>query len=397
MRSIFVILALAGCQRTEPAATTGSAGTPPPQTSTRQAPVAAAAPTPPPADKPPRAVPPLPSPLPGKRSDLASVIPGAAKLAIGDVDGDGRAELVTADANKLRVVTPQGKELASMPVPGGCYVLAVADVDGKPSIVAGWGLSREHRDAPAKLARYRLDKGQLVEDVIATPPTQRAEVVAMIPVDQQTLLVAYYTSKYIVQSAYARHAATGWTLEPLAELRMATSYARGDVDGDGKPDLVVGRVYGEAKGLDGDAFVLAPGGARTPIPTTRGVHGLAIADGAIFLGDGWHQNYADTARGLLTEARHDATGFHSQLVEDTPGQFMIEKILVAKIDGKTVLVTLGSHYVRAYEKIDGAWRGLTIAGASRDIAVGNVSGHGDEIVVAGDKPEVIDLRGVKWP
>ncbi|MDT9047074.1 hypothetical protein RSW36_28555, partial [Escherichia coli] len=78
----------------------------------------------------------------------------------------------------------------------------------------------------------------------------------------------YFDSKFNVTSAIARHSAQGWQLEKLASIRMATSYARGDVDGDGKPDLVVGRIYGDDKGIDGDAFVLAPDGKRTVLPTT---------------------------------------------------------------------------------------------------------------------------------
>ena len=55
------------------------------------------------------------------------------------------------------------------------------------------------------------------------------------------MLVAWFDSKYTVTSAIAKHGAQGWQLDKLASIRMATSYARGDIDGDGKPDLVVGR------------------------------------------------------------------------------------------------------------------------------------------------------------
>jgi hypothetical protein len=318
----------------------------------------------------------------------------AVLVAIGDFLGDGHRELALADADKLRIVTPAGKELAILPAAGGIQVLVAADVDGdgRAELIAGWGQSRDHRDAPMQIVRYRLDRDHLVADQIAAPNTERAEIVAIVPSGRDELIVAYYSNKYMVKSATMRHTAAGWTATPLAELRMATSYARGDVDGDGKPDLVVGRVYGDAQGVDGDAFVLAADGKRTPVPTTRGVHGIAIADGTIFIGDGWHQNYAEKARGLLTAVHHDATGFHAELVDDTQGQFQIHRIVPAKINGRTVIIALGSHYVRAYTHEGGTWKGVTIAGAARDVAVGDLDGEpGDEILITGDKTEIVHL------
>jgi hypothetical protein len=115
----------------------------------------------------------------------------------------------------------------------------------------------------------------------------------------------------------------------------------------------------------------------------------------VFMGDGWHQNYGATARGLLSWARADGSGgFKTDLIEDTPGQYEIMRTLPATIDGKVALVTLGSHYVRVFWRDGGKWKGLTIAGASRDIAVGDLDGKpGDEIVIVGDKSEIVSLAG----
>jgi hypothetical protein len=329
-----------------------------------------------------RPAPGLPEHLPGTRKEVA--LGKALRAAIGDFDGDGKNEIVVADAERLRVVTVDGKELASMPAPGGINVLVAAGGE----IYAGWGVSRDHKSAPAKIASYKLHDGKLEETVILAPDSERAEVVAIVP-GEHDVLVAYYASKYTVKSLYAKRGASGWETTPIAEIRMATAYARGDVDGDGTPDLVVGRVYGDAQGADGDAFVLAPDGVRTHIPTTRGVRSLAIAGGAIFLGDGWHQNYAQTARGLVTVAHHTAGGYSSALVEDTAGQFAIDRI-VPMSNG--AVVTLGNQYVRVFTLSNGTWQGQTIDGVSRDIAVGDLDGQpGDEILVVGDRSEVIHL------
>jgi hypothetical protein len=242
--------------------------------------------------------------------------------------------------------------------------------------------------------------------LVIAPAAARHEVTAILPAGARTLLVAYFEDKYLVKSQLMTRDTDGWLADGAATVRMATSYAYGDVDADGQPDVVVGRVYGDDKDKDGDAFVLRPGGVRLPIVTTRGVRGLAIADAdgdgrnEIYLADGWHQNYGQNARGLLTRVRWADGAFHSELVEDTPGQYTIWRILPADVDGdgKPELVTLGSHYVRVYQWRGSRWRGLTIAGESRDVAVGDLDGRpGDEILVVGNRSEVISLWQARWP
>jgi len=358
-RGLFAaVLAITACQRSggdEPAPAPGSAA---PRASTPRA-----------------ALPPLPDPLPGTRRDVTAIVGSATRAAF----GGGGDELVLASPDLLRVVDiASGRELGRAPAPGGCNVLVVRG----ETVIAGWGQSREHRDAPARVASYRLEnKPTLVEETILAPQTSRAEIVAILPV-QDGLFVAYFDSKYTVKSVIATKAATGWTTRDVATIRMATSYARTD---DGR--IVVGRVYGDAKGQDGDAFVLAADGTRTALPTLRGVRSVAAAGGDIFLGDGWHQNYGDFAHGRLVRV-HAGT---AELIEDTPGQFSIERILPTMIDGQLVLVTLGSHYVRAFARRGERWKGLTIAGAARDIAV-----YGNDVLVVADKSELVGLAGVTW-
>jgi uncharacterized Rossmann fold enzyme len=301
------------------------------------------------------------------------------------------------------VLDATGREVTSAPVPGGILQLLATDLDGdkRAELYAGWGQTRDHMTATAKITQYRWEKGKLVEDLVVAPTTSRQEVTALVPMlDNNALLIAYFDSKYMVSTTIATKGAQGWTTKAVASLRTATSYARGDLDGDGKPELVVGRVYGDDKGVDGDAFVLAADGTRKPIPSTRGLRSIAIIDtdrdgkGEVFMGDGWHQNYGQHAHGLLTWAKAEGAMFKTELVEDTPGQYEIMKTLPATIDGKLVLVTQGSHYVRVFWRAGTAWKGLTIAGAARDIAVGDLDGKpGDEIVISAEKSELVNLAG----
>ncbi len=333
--------------------------------------------------------------LPGK--DMAAIVGPAMRVAAGDLDGDGKADLVLAEANTLRVVTTDGKELARAPVSGGVQVLEVGDVDGdgKPEILAGFGQTFFRREVTVlRMSLYHLAGGALTEELVAAPQTGRAEVVAMVPApDRKGLVLAWFDSKYMVKSALAtRDAGGAWHPADLATIRMATSYARGDVDGDGKPDLVVGRIYGDDATADGDAFVLRDDGKRVPVKTTRGVKSLALADSdgdgvdEIYFGDGWDRAYKAKGQGLLTWARRAASGtFTSALIEDTKGQWSLLKLVAGDLDGDghPEIVALGSDTVRVFHRApkSDAWTGTTIGAACRDVAIVDgavlVLGEGD--------------------
>jgi hypothetical protein len=344
-------------------------------------------------------VPPLPDPLPGKRRDMSAIVTTANRALIADLDGDGHAELALLDPVKLRIVDKDGKEIASAPAAAGIEVLTVYGTE----LVAGFGASREHRDATAQFTGYRLEKTKITVEAILVPTTTRQDVVAAIP-DGPRLVLAYFESKYGVTKVSATRAPGAWTTSEPQTIRMATSWGLGDLDGSGKPSIVVGRLYGDVIGADGDAFVLAADGTHKMLPTTRGVQSLAVADtdgdgrAEIFVGDGWHQNYALNAQGLLTWIRLVDGAFKAELIEDTPGQYTINQIIAADVDGdgKPELVTRGNAYVRVYKRSGDRWIGLTIAGKVRDVAVGDLDGNGTAILVVGDRSELVDLHGATW-
>lgn len=337
---------------------------------------------------------------------LVPVLAEAARAAIGDLDGDGASEVVLVYADRMRVVDLSGDERAGVPAPGGIQVLEIHDIDadGRFEILAGWGRTSARPDSPARVSVYRLVGTELEEEQIIVPSSDRAEVVAMVPTvtgAAPELLLAYFVSKYMVRAVRASRNDENWTVSDGPVLRMATSWAIGDVDGDGTAESVVGRVYGDARSTDGDAFVLDERGGRTPIPTTRGVRGLALADldgdgiEEILLGDGWHASYADKGRALLTLARSKDTGFSSEILDSDPDQYAVWDILPVDLDGdgQLEIVTRGSHRVRVLYRTRAGWQVQAVAGESRDVAIGELGGApGLEILVLG-KPDAV----VSWP
>jgi hypothetical protein len=321
--------------------------------------------------------------------------------AIADFTGEGEAQVALVDAMRLRVVTRGGDELASREVRAGAQVLRAADVDGdgRAAILAGFGRTREHPGGEAYAAIYRLRDGALEEELVVAPKTERAEIVSILTWPRRgrvELLVAYFDSRYFVSSFVARRAGEGWALEPHARVRMATSYAIGDVRGDGSAELVVGRVYGDAQLEEGDAFVLEPSGARTRIPTTRGVRGLALVDtdgdgrAEVYLGDGWHQNYGQLARGQLTVARLRDDAFVSEPPIEVPGQYTLWQVEPAHVGGEVALVARGSAGVFLFERGAQGWTHTQIAGAARHVVVGDLDGEaGDEVLVLSEPSEII--------
>jgi len=178
---------------------------------------------------------------------------------------------------------------------------------------------------------------------------------------------------------------------------MAMSMAPASVPRAGA--LLVGRLYGDAVGADGDAFVWLDG-KKLPVPTTRGVSAVAVADldgdgkQELLLCDGWSQRYAAEGRALLTEARFERGAFRTRRLLELPGEYSISEVQAVDVDGdgKPELLVRGSGTLQLFRRRAGAWSGAVLArGAGDAVAVDLDGDRRAEVVVVGREAAVITL------
>ena len=327
------------------------------------------------------------------------------KVAAGDLDGAGGSEIVVACDDALLVLDGQGKVRARTAAEGWPQVLLVADLSGtgRAEILAGWGTSRKRLKATARLLRYRMQGRSLNGELVLEPTTTRAQF-ADIALERAgkdwSVLLAHFTGKYMVRHLRLR---PGDKTEELGSWRMAMSLAPAEVPGPG--GLFVGRLYGDALGQDGDAFVWQ-GGKKLPVSTTRGVGAVAAADldgdgnPELLICDGWAQRYAAEGRALLNQAVWDGKAFKTRRVLELSGEYAISGVQVVDVDGdgKPELLVRGSSTLQLFRRSGEAWLGSLLARNVGDAVAVDLDGDGrHEVVLVGKEAAIVDLGGPPKP
>lgn len=326
-----------------------------------------------------------------------ATIPVAEKVIAANLDGEGPDELLLYNKGGLSLwgqgesgLFPLNLPLSSESVPlqGAPNRMTVADLDrdGREDILLGYGMARGALTPPISVAALRL-KGQSgshqqVLNLLFQTSSERPEVTALEVTEKSgartpDILLVHFDSKYFVSAKILELQGGGDPLSApvqvrsLTQARMATSWAMGAVEVQGKPVLVAGRPYGDEKLAPGDLHVYQ-GDKKERIPTQLGVRSVAIGDGdgdgapEVYFGDGWHYEYGTKARGRLSFSRKTPEGWKTELIEDTKGQYEIAQIQLADVDGdrRPEVIAAGDKYISLYWKAEGGWQTRRLADGS---------------------------------
>lgn len=354
-------------------------------------------------------------------------------MTAGDVTGDGIAESIVydTDSKAIRVIDYSGPspiQTMGLLVKDFVTEMTTADLDGdgKAELITGEGLlgynPKEGPQTDATVKIYKPDtKGDWSPVEVYRQATERPDVTSIRVVDldgdgKKDILFALMASKYMTDLGVAKQTGDSWTVAKLPTIRMGMNIDAGDVLHNGKTTIVVGRPYGdpptpETTTAIGDAFVL-DGDKRIALPVTRGVSSIAVGDldgdkrAEIVVADGWHSNYGKLARCRIGIVSSNGDGWKYELIEDLDRHIRFEQIDLVDLDGNGTLEIVGrasengalGGSVRIYERHDGQWRGLTAARLAQAHAVADFDGNGKrEVVFTGQPPLPFSLAAAAAP
>jgi hypothetical protein len=248
------------------------------------------------------------------------------------------------------------------------------DGDGREELLLGCGMGRGRPRAPARV--WLID--QAGERLVWERNGLRNQI-SELRVESGAVWLGTFADGKQVEAGWLRPGEPSWSFEPLLSVALGTRQL--PVDG----GVVVGRIYGDEARSDGD-LRLHRGQASELLPSLRGVRSIAgvdldgDGDRELLVGDGWHYKYGTNAvarlRLLDGEAWQD-----SRALATFDGEFSVREIEPFGRGAQAWVLATGSESAHLLFRDALGWRDLT---------VGRVGEVGMAVVAARDgKPGVL--------
>ena len=227
-----------------------------------------------------------------------------------------------------------------VPAPGILQRVAAGNTGEGLRVYLAFGRGRGKMDAPLTVLSVHPRTGDSRQ--VTQWQSGRAEFTHLSVVDSE-LVYAAYDSKYQVRE---------WRGGVAGQReRMATSRGFADLDGDGRTDRVVGRIYGDEVKAPGDLRVELATGTTVSVPVNGGVRSLAIADTRVddvptlYFADGWSASYAREGRALLKRAIYRNGAFEVEPVVESHDEYTFNRVQPVGLPGEEDLLLYGSSRV----------------------------------------------------
>ncbi|MEE2789196.1 MAG: hypothetical protein VX589_17805 [Myxococcota bacterium] len=316
----------------------------------------------------------------GKRSSSTNPpimqLPGASRVFSQDLDGDGQDEVLGAHTGEIwayKVVPAGFQKLWSLKGQGTVHQVAFGTLGANgdtssPSLYLAWGVARGALKAPLAVDRVVPLTGKRIRLWEHDGPRNEPAYLAIEDTDGDDsldLAFAYYASKYMVKPY---HFSADGGVKPGKAVRMASARAYGRAFSPTLHAEVIGRVYGDARGLSGDLNLNTASGQRK-IPTEDGVRSVLIARVGddtvphIYFADGWVADYGKSAKAQLKRVAK----LEPEVVVETVGRsdeeftFFNLRAIDLNGDGRQELLARGNKWMHVFQMIDGNWRRFKVA------------------------------------
>ncbi len=322
----------------------------------------------------------------------------------GDFTGDKKLELLFLTPGEIYVYSNEGTLIAQAkgPVQGNAAPLRVVThrERGRPheSFFVAWGRHTIARQGTISLWRYTLTGKKIKATNLYSPKSKRHDVQDLRVDSAGTLLFAFFTSKYEVEvRRFPPPYNSAPTLVQRANMISQVAFYKAG-------STLIGRIYGDTPGSDGELYRLTKGVKSPPFPTQGGVRALLtprVKAGSTnpilaYVGDGWNKNYGKKARAYLAAITSKGGKLQRRLLDTLPMDFALFSLAQGDLDGdkKLEIVGKGNNTLAMWRPNEKYKRHVLAYLSGYDpIVLRDVDGDGrDEILLSKPSPMLLSLR-----